>query len=74
MAQEYGGQCGWSQLYCSGVLIIGVMVFINVVLVGFLLWIDVKAARNQHNLTWHKDYFKKIKSWILLIAVVMNFV
>ena len=64
MVNLYHGFCGWNDLYCVQVLIIGTMCFINAVLLVYLLFIDLR----------NKVTFTKIKTWILISGLVMNLI
>ena len=63
---------GWDAAYCTEVLIIGFLSLVNALLLSYLLYIDINKQKSKAEVTWHKEFFKRSKSWILILGILMN--
>jgi hypothetical protein len=70
----YKGDCQYSAYYCTNVLIFSVLFLINVVLFSYLLYCDIKMIKLQQTVQWAREYFVKIKSWIIILGGLLNLI
>ena len=58
-------------MYCTEVLLISLLSFINLTLIVFLLVNDILAQIRNDTLAWYKNWLKRSKTWILLLSLLM---
>ena len=61
----------WSWSYCTEVMIVMALSFVNLVLLTYLLYIDVRLTRAKQGNDWHKSYLCRTKTQILLLCIVV---
>lgn len=64
------GECGWSTGYCIEVFLIGTLALVNACLLSYLLYHNIRKAKQNAELTWHQEYLCKAKPWILIMGIL----